>query len=101
MDKVRVKAVPKSSSRMASAVVTPCLLLLLSSLAAAADGLDAGLELDHYHNYTSVKILFKRLESEYPRLARLHTIGQSVQKRQLYVLQVTDSLIGLLGTRPA
>ncbi len=49
---------------------------------------EAGLELEHYHNYTTVKNLFRRLEREFPRLARLHSIGRSVQKRQLYVLQV-------------
>jgi len=36
--------------------------------------------------------LFTEVSFRYPRLAKLHSIGKSVQKRELYVLQITDSV---------
>ena len=52
----------------------------------------ASLDLDRYHDYHTVKKLFLELESRYPRLAALHTIGRSVEQRELYVLRITDSV---------
>lgn len=68
----------------------PCLLFLLVLCLPwpCFSGDESVLELDHYHNYSSVKSLFSDLERRYPRLAKLHSIGLSAQKRQLYVLQV-------------
>ena len=56
------------------------------------------LELSHYHNYTAVENLFTRLEKEYPELARLYSIGRSVQNRELYVLRITSDMNNIAKT---
>ena len=48
--------------------------------------------LNAYHNYTAVGMLFKELENKYPDLAKRHSIGKSVQQRELYVLQVSTAV---------
>ena len=50
------------------------------------------LDLSRYHNYTAVHELFSRLEREYPDLARLYSIGKSVQQRELYVLRISSGI---------
>lgn len=50
------------------------------------------LDLSHYHNYTSLQHLFRRLEQDHPTLIKLHSIGKSVQGRQLYVLRLSQGL---------
>ena len=62
------------------------LLLLTAALLSAMAALPASSL--KYHSYNEVEKLFRSLESTHPRLAKLHSIGQSVQKRELYVLQV-------------
>ena len=62
------------------------LLLLTAALLSAFSALPASSL--KYHSYNEVEKLFRSLESTHPRLAKLHSIGQSVQKRELYVLQV-------------
>ena len=62
------------------------LLLLTAALLSALAALPASSL--KYHSYNEVEKLFRSLESTHPRLAKLHSIGQSVQKRELYVLQV-------------
>ena len=50
------------------------------------------LDLSHYHNYTSLQNLFRRLEKDHPSLVKLYSIGKSVQGRQLYVLRVSQGM---------
>jgi len=45
-----------------------------------------------YHNYEEIKILFGGLISTYPHLAKLHTIGKSVQNRDLWVLEISENV---------
>ena len=52
----------------------------------------ANVDTSHYHNYTTLQKLFRRLSDENPTLARLYTIGKSVQGRQLYVLRISSDL---------
>lgn len=52
------------------------------------------LSVNHYHNYTALKALFLDLEAKYPEICKLHSIGQSVEKRELWVLQVSSGVRG-------
>ena len=65
-------------------------LTLLTST--ATTGLSNSIDTTIYHNYTQLRELFRSLESSYSSLAKLHSIGQSVQQRELYVLQVTANV---------
>ncbi len=47
----------------------------------------------HYHNYTTVEALFKKYEADNPNLAKLYSIGRSVQGRELYVLRLSSGLV--------
>jgi carboxypeptidase D len=45
-----------------------------------------------YHNYEEITNLFRDLNSTYPHLARLHSIGKSVQNRSLWVLEISENV---------
>jgi len=45
-----------------------------------------------YHNYEEITNLFGGLISTYPHLAKLHTIGKSVQNRDLWVLEISENV---------
>ena len=51
--------------------------------------LSAG-DTNHYHSYKQVQDVFTQYETLHPSLAKLHSIGQSVQGRELWVLQITN-----------
>lgn len=56
------------------------------------------LQLEHslhppqYHNYEEITNLFGDLISSYPQLARLHSVGKSVQNRNLWVLEISENV---------
>ena len=50
------------------------------------------IDTSYYHNYTTLHNLFRRLSQENPTLAKLYSIGQSVQGRELYVLRISSDL---------
>ena len=50
------------------------------------------IDTSYYHNYTTLHNLFRRLSQENPSLAKLYSIGQSVQGRELYVLRISSDL---------
>ena len=60
--------------------------------AISAKSTQDSIDFTQYHNYAAVEELFKQLEDLYPSLAQLHTIGQSVQGRELYVLRITENV---------
>ncbi|XP_046386124.1 carboxypeptidase D [Ischnura elegans] len=45
-----------------------------------------------YHNYEAVTSLFNQLTKKYPKLAKLHSIGKSVQNRELWVLEISENV---------
>lgn len=51
------------------------------------DGISA-VDFEH-HDYTKMESFLKTLHEEYPDITRLTSIGQSVEGRELYVLEVT------------
>ena len=44
-----------------------------------------------HHNYLEMEKVLKELSSKYPHITRLYSAGQSVEKRELYVLEITDN----------
>lgn len=46
-----------------------------------------------YHNYDELTNLFGGLISTYPHLAKLHSIGKSVQNRDLWVLEISENVL--------
>ena len=53
---------------------------------------EIAVDTSYYHNYTTLHNLFRRLSQENPSLAKLYSIGQSVEGRELYVLRVSSGL---------
>ena len=54
-----------------------------------------------YRYYEEVVILFNKLESSYPDLAKVYSIGKSVEGRLLLVIQITQGVKDVHPERPA
>lgn len=59
------------------------------------------LKTSNYTKYDQLGILFDKLESTYPDLAKLYSIGNSVEGRKLLVLQITQDVQNEHPERPA
>ncbi|XP_063989160.1 carboxypeptidase D isoform X2 [Diachasmimorpha longicaudata] len=46
----------------------------------------------HYTHYEELKRLFNKLEVDYPNLAKVHSIGKSVEGRDLLALEITQNV---------
>ena len=46
-------------------------------------------DVSKYHSYEEAVATFQKYESQYPDLAKMHSVGKSVQGRDLLVLQIT------------
>ncbi|XP_008548171.1 carboxypeptidase D [Microplitis demolitor] len=44
-----------------------------------------------HHNYTAMEYFLKELNGSYPSIARLYSVGKSVQGRELYVMEITSN----------
>ncbi|XP_076629152.1 carboxypeptidase D svr [Colletes latitarsis] len=44
-----------------------------------------------HHNYVAMEKYLKELNSNYPNITRLYSIGQSVKGRQMYVMEITEN----------
>ena len=44
-----------------------------------------------YHNYSELTEFLENISSQYPHITRLESIGQSVQGRELWVLEISDN----------
>lgn len=53
---------------------------------------EPGIDLTHYHNYTTVQSLFAKLQNDFPQLAKIYTIGKSSQGRELLVLRISSGM---------
>ncbi|XP_013414480.1 carboxypeptidase D [Lingula anatina] len=51
-----------------------------------------GVDTSHYHNYKELTQMLKDYERQFPTLCRVVSIGKSVQKRELWALQITDNV---------
>ena len=70
---------------------------LLSALVCIASDVsdgssDQGVNIIDYIHYDDMTAVLHTLESRFPELCKLHTIGQSVQGRELWVLQISDRI---------
>lgn len=45
-----------------------------------------------YTHYDKLQELFKNLENDYPDLAKVHSIGKSVKRRDLLVLEISENV---------
>ena len=66
--------------------ICDCVTLLLIGLSSSKDLQEA--DTDHYQSYEQAREVFQRYEAKYPSLAKMHSIGKTVQQRDLLVLQV-------------
>lgn len=48
------------------------------------------LEKPKYHNYDELTDLFREFVKNYPDLARLHTIGRSVENREIWAIEINS-----------
>ena len=49
------------------------------------------LKFDHYYLHEELTEALKELASEYPSLAKLTSAGKSVEGRDIWVMEITDS----------
>ncbi len=59
------------------------------------------LKFDHYYLHEELTETLKELASEYPSLAKLTSVGKSVENRDLWVMEITDSETGPPEGKPA
>jgi carboxypeptidase D len=48
--------------------------------------------LQNYHNHTELTEILQSFQLTFPRICRLHSIGKSVEKRDLLVIQISDNV---------
>lgn len=44
-----------------------------------------------HHNYADMELFLRKYSSEFPSITHLYSIGQSVEKRELYVMVISDN----------
>ncbi|KAG2459522.1 CBPD Carboxypeptidase, partial [Polypterus senegalus] len=44
-----------------------------------------------HHHYADMEIFLRRHSTEYPDITRLYTIGKTVEKKELYVMEISDN----------
>ena len=59
------------------------------------------LKFDHYYVHEELTEALKLLASEYPSLAKLTSVGKSVEGREIWVMEITDSETGPPEGKPA
>lgn len=59
------------------------------------------LDLSHYHLYDELTAYLKAVAEEYPRLARLESMGKSHEGRELWVVTLTNHDTGPAAEKPA
>lgn len=53
---------------------------------------DGSIKMDKYTHYDEMTKLLQRLTAEHPQITKLHSIGKSVQGRDLWAMQITDKI---------
>lgn len=61
---------------------------------------DGSIDFSHYHQYEDLSKFLRDMETKYPKISRLHTIGKSVKKRDLVAIQITDNVEGVEPGEP-
>ena len=44
-----------------------------------------------HHNYQAMTTILKEIHNQYPNITNLYTVGQSVENRELWVLEISDN----------
>lgn len=65
---------------------------LRSSASASSSSGNDDFVVAHYTHYDELKQLFHNLSQQFPSLARLHSIGKSVEGRDLLVLEISENV---------
>jgi murein tripeptide amidase MpaA len=64
-------------------------------------GSDVEIDFARYHTFEEMSAGMKRLAAAYPKLARLQSIGQSHQGRELWLMEITNQATGPAIDKPA
>lgn len=75
-----------------SAFVFYVILITCDCLRIKRDGKEDFLQEPKYDDYDDLTFLFKKLQSDYPNLANLHSIGRSVRNRELWALEINKNV---------
>ena len=59
------------------------------------------LEYDHYYSYEELTETLQKLASEYPSISKLHSVGKSVEGRELWLMEITNLKTGDPETKSA
>lgn len=59
------------------------------------------LKLDHYYRYDELTALLRTLVQMYPALVQLESIGKTTEKRDIWLLTITNSATGKAEEKPA
>ena len=59
------------------------------------------LNLDHYYRYDELTETLHELASEYPSIAKLKSLGKSVENRDLWLMEITNTETGPAEDKPA
>ena len=59
------------------------------------------LKLDHYYRYDELTETLHELASEYPSIAKLKSLGKSVENRDLWLMEITNTETGPAEDKPA
>ena len=73
-------------------ILLHCFLIIGGSLKDKKKYDDGEMSMDRYIHYEELTKLLKHLTNEYPSIARLHSIGKSVEGRHLWAVQITDKV---------
>jgi murein tripeptide amidase MpaA len=73
---------------LALGLFAPCSAYSLRS----TSSLNEDFVLPHYTHYDELKAIFGNLSQQFPSLAKLHSIGKSVEGRDLLILEISENV---------
>lgn len=71
-------------------ITCPLIVLLVVIKGAIAPQVDFNPQFKH-HDYEALEAFLAEMNKNYPDITRLYSVGKSVEKRQLYVLEISDN----------
>jgi Zinc carboxypeptidase len=81
-------------------VTTVCLALYPSSINLRAQQASAAIDWTQYHNHSQVTSILQGFAAKYKNVAKLYSIGKSVQGKDLWCLEITNYATGAPETKP-
>lgn len=88
------------------ALITFCLIItiaipILSATTVKASKNKVAVDFDHYLRYQEIEQMLSEFEQGYSNLAKLYTIGETFEGRNLYALEITSHDLGSPESKPA